>query len=246
MKNHMVVVFYNVNNLLAFNSAIQTAINQVPPQGIYIGDNLITYGRNLSFLDDERLMAAFEKHAETQVEKAVLWRYNTLCWAAKRTMGLDGDMVECACYKGTSARIVTDYVDLNASDKSFYLYDLFEHDESQAHLDMAEHSADLFGMVKTRFSDIPNAVVTQGSVPQILDEVAPEKIAYLHLDLNDADAELGALKFFWDRIVPGGSIVLDDYGWIFYRAQKLAEDRFFAERGYGVMELPTGQGLVIK
>ena len=70
---------------------------------------------------------------------------------------------------------MTDYVDLNASDKYFYLYNLFEHDESQAHLGMAEHSADLFSTIKTQFSDIPNAVVIQGSVPQILDEVAPEK-----------------------------------------------------------------------
>jgi len=46
-------------NLLAFNGAIQTVINQVPPQGIYICNNLIIYGRNLSFLDDEQLMAAF-------------------------------------------------------------------------------------------------------------------------------------------------------------------------------------------
>ena len=83
-------------------------------------------------------------------------------------------------------------------------------------------------------------------MPQILDEVAPEKTAYLHLDLNDANAELGALNFFWDRIVPGRSIVLDDYGWISYRAQKLVEDRSFAKRGYGIMELPTGQELVIK
>ena len=41
-------------------------------------------------------------------------------------------------------------------------------------------------------------------------------------------------------------IVLDDYGWSLYRAQKQAEDAFFAERGYLVLELPTGQGLVVK
>jgi len=32
----------------------------------------------------------------------------------------------------------------------------------------------------------------------------------------------------------------------FLSRPKLLEDRSFAERGYGVMELPTGQGLVIK
>lgn len=47
-------------------------------------------------------------------------------------------------------------------------------------------------------------------------------------------------------MVPGGLIVLDDYGWLGYRAQKEAEDAFFAERSYMVLELPTGQGLIVK
>ena len=50
----------------------------------------------------------------------------------------------------------------------------------------------------------------------------------------------------FDRIVPGGLIVLDDYGWLPFKAQRDAEDIFFAERGYFVLELPTGQGLVVK
>jgi hypothetical protein len=34
--------------------------------------------------------------------------------------------------------------------------------------------------------------------------------------------------------------------WRFHREQKLLEDAFLAERGYQVLELPTGQGFVIK
>ena len=41
-------------------------------------------------------------------------------------------------------------------------------------------------------------------------------------------------------------MVLDDYGWRGYRAQKLAEDPWLAARGYQVLELPTGQGLLFK
>lgn len=42
-------------------------------------------------------------------------------------------------------------------------------------------------------------------------------------------------------------IILDDYEWsMIYRPQKLAEDPWFEARGYRVMPLPTGQGLVIK
>ena len=47
-------------------------------------------------------------------------------------------------------------------------------------------------------------------------------------------------------MVDGGQILLDDYGWLTYREQKAAEDVFFGRYGVPVLELPTGQGLVVK
>ena len=111
---------------------------------------------------------------------------------------------------------------------------------------MPEHGAGLYEQVKKRFADLPNVTVTKGSVPEVLHTVALEKISFLHLDINSAAAEIGALELLFDRVVPGGVVVLDDYGWIAYREQKAAEDPFFLDRGYRVMELPTGQGLLIK
>jgi O-methyltransferase len=83
-------------------------------------------------------------------------------------------------------------------------------------------------------------------VPDSLANAAPNKIAFLHLDLNNADAEVGALEVLFDRMVPGAIMVLDDYGWLAYEAQKIAEDDWLGKRGYRVLELPTGQGLLIK
>jgi hypothetical protein len=40
--------------------------------------------------------------------------------------------------------------------------------------------------------------------------------------------------------------VFDDYGWTGYQAQKHAADTFMRQRGLAVLELPTGQGLVVK
>jgi O-methyltransferase len=54
------------------------------------------------------------------------------------------------------------------------------------------------------------------------------------------------LEFFFDRLVTGGTIIFDDYGWLAYRAQEAAEDAWLAERGFSALELPTGQGLLIK
>jgi O-methyltransferase len=65
--------------------------------------------------------------------------------------------------------------------------------------------------------------------------------------MNQAAAEVAALDTLFEKIVPGGILILDDYEWAgIYRGQKIAEDQWLQERGYRVIPLPTGQGLVIK
>lgn len=245
MKSHLGAMFYAVKNIDSFRVGIKTLIDSCYPHGTFTGDNLIVLARNLSFLDNESFMTAFNKSMVGETEQSLIWRTYVLCWAAKNGLRLEGDFVECACYKGDSARVVCDYLKFSKCDKKYYLYDLFEHELSMDHHHMLEHSGDLYQKVKRRFVDHKNVVVTQGAVPEILHQVAPEKISFLHLDLNGAAAEIGALELLFDKIVPGGILVLDDYGWLAYREQKEAEDIFFAERGYQVLELPTGQGLVI-
>jgi len=117
---------------------------------------------------------------------------------------------------------------------------------SMPHHAMPEHCKELYKSVKARFTDLTNVTVTQGKVPEVLADVAPEKIAFMHLDLNNADAEIGVLDVLFERMVKGAILVLDDYGWLAYREQKLAEDPWFDKWGYRVLELPTGQGLLIK
>lgn len=240
-------IFFGVKNPELIQG-IRLAVNNTAPDGIYAGDNLFTIGRNLGFLENPAFINACMAHTETDIERAVLWRIYVLAWVAKSVLSrkIPGDFVECACYKGTSARIICDYVDFAKSDRKYYLYDLFEHDESMAHHSMPEHGNSLFDRVKSRFSGFPNVVVTKGFVPQVLDEISPETISFMHIDLNNAAAEIGALERLFERLSPGGILVLDDYGWRVYRQQKLAEDPWLASRGYEVLELPTGQGLVIK
>ncbi len=99
---------------------------------------------------------------------------------------------------------------------------------------------------RRRFSGKPYVQLTKGVVPDILRTIAPETIAYLHIDMSSAAPEIGALTLLFDRVSPAGEIILDDYGWILHRKQKEADDRFMSARGYDILELPTGQGLLIK
>jgi predicted O-methyltransferase YrrM len=246
VNNFLSTVFAGVGDIERFCASIQKAIDHLAVGGVFVGDNLITFGKNLSFLHDERFMAAWRAHAASPFEQAVIWRTHVLCWAARHGLRRDGDFVECGCYKGTSARILYDYLGLGSSPKRLYLYDLFVHSGDMAHHAMPEHSATLFESVKARFAGLANVEIFKGEVPGTLHGTVPERIAFLHVDMNNAAAEIGALELLFDRVAPGGAVVLDDYGWNGYRRQKDAEDAFFASRGYSVLELPTGQGLVIR
>jgi O-methyltransferase len=246
LKSYLTGLFWGVADSDPFCRGIQQALDQVAPEGIFIGDNLLTFQKNLGFLENTSFMSAFDRHAQTDAEKTIIWRTHVLCWAAKRAMRMPGDFVECGCYRGTTARIIHDYVGFATSDKHYYLYDLFVHTPDMPHHAHEDHGEDLYDKVRDRFSGLDRVHVTQGSLPEVLQEIAPEKISLLHLDLNNAPAEIWVLHDLFDRVVPGGSIILDDYGWRFYRAQMEAEDAFFEEKGYSVLELPTGQGLVIK
>lgn len=248
MANHMKAVFYGVHDYEAFCAAGQNMISLIKaPDGIFIGDNLFAFNRNLSFLDDEKMMSAFNAHAELAEEQAAIWRIHLNCWFARRAMTIDGDLVECACHRGTTARIVADYVDLADSDKTLWLYDPPRSgNAAKPHTSAPHDGANSPVDLKTRFADFPNARIVTGKLPDVLAENAPERIAHLHLDMNDADPELAVLEVLFDRVSIGGTIVFDDYGWLARRKQKLAEDEWLAARGACILELPTGQGLLIR
>ncbi len=89
--------------------------------------------------------------------------------------------------------------------------------------------------------------LVKGLLPASLENNSPDKIAFLHIDLNHADFEIAVLDALFDRVTPGGMVILDDYEWSGqYREQKMAEDAWFEKRQYRVFPLPTGQGLILK
>lgn len=234
--------------------------------GIFWGDRLLTLDKSADFRDEEPFQAALKQADSStganQYESpdGISWRYNTLIWAAKTCLRLPGDFVECGVFRGDMTWMITEMVDLQSAGKRFYLYDTFAgQDPKYSSPDDFPDSGDFFNFinreykspgiethVRQRFSDKPFVIVTKGIVPDILHEIVPPQIAFLHLDMNSPRAETAALEFLFDRISPGGCIIFDDYGWKQYRKQKETADRTMANRGRVILELPTGQGLVVK
>ena len=220
----------------------------------------------MGFLADPRFADAYaairgaHEYDQYASPHTVAWRLHTLVWAASNGLALEGDFVECGVFKGDFAWVVTQATDLLRHDKTFYLYDTFagfapayssaeDFPEAPGFFAFADEiykDPAIYEAVVRKFRNVPNVRIVRGVVPDSLSQASPEKIAFLHIDLNSPAAEVAALEILFDRVVPGGCVVFDDYGWALFHKQKTVEDAFMAERGYRILELPTGQGLVVK
>jgi O-methyltransferase len=223
------------------------AITELVAPGYHFGDNFLTWGRNMSMLEDLPFVKSWSSNVESLPDEAIVWRRYVLACSAYHCIHLEGDFVECGAYTGVGIKTVVDYLGGEAFPKQFWGYDVFEHSESMLNQEMPEHGPHLYQRVQQKFINYPQVRLVKGLIPDSFAGNCPDKVAYLHIDLNQAPAEIAALDHLFDRMVPGGILILDDYEWAgIYRNQKLAEDVWFDARRYRVMPLPTGQGLVIK
>ena len=228
--------------------------------------DLLTSKTNHDFVFDPRFIGAMQAARDeitAQYGGHGLWNFHVLLWCATRAMQLPGDIVQCGVFNGTDAAAIVEYTNFGAyPEKMLYLLDTFtgvpEEQWSPEELRNGANSAqhmykavgDRYATVAARFKAFPNVRVIQGKVPDTLPQIESQQIAALFLDMNAAAPEKAALEYLWDRVVPGGIVFSDDYGFGFkdygYIAQKQMFDAFAASVGHEVLCLPTGQGIMLK
>jgi hypothetical protein len=219
---------------------------------VFVGEGLATWHKTLPFYDDERFIELADKHAHLLPLPNWHWNLQTVLWAVRQVRDLDGDLMELGVFKGHTTLFCSEYVGFADWPKRWFLYDTFDGipddqvDPNFKTSNQVYKGTFSFEEVRDRFAHIPNITVIKGRVPEVLTETCPERVAFIHMDLNNAAAEIHALDALYDRLVPGGIIVFDDYGWTVSRAQFDAENAWFARRGLQILPLPTGQGLFIK
>lgn len=236
------------------------------PAPTHDADNLMVWSKNVDFLHDHTFKEAYRVgissgHKFGQAygvgdDLHVEWRVHVCCWAAHHAMHLEGDFVECGVNTGIYSLAVAHFIDLNASGKSMWLFDTFSgipedqlSDEERA-LGRVEINRKLYGecfeIARQNFAPFPRARLVRGRVPESLSTVSIDRVCYLSIDLNAAYPERAALEHFWDKLVPGAPVLLDDYAWQGHEPQKRAMDEFAGRNQVEILTLPTGQGLLLK
>lgn len=221
----------------------------------YDTDSLCT-SNNCDFIKDEKFARAYKTALDTNPWDGftLQWRTYIVCWFANHVKALEGDFIECGVNTGAYSRAVIEYIDFDKYDKTFYLFDTFNGlaEELVTEREMEVGINDYFGTYKDVYTQVVktfkyfNVKIIRGVVPNTLNECNAKKIAYLSIDMNCVLPEIAAADYFWPKIVSGGVIILDDYGFSKHINQKVAFDQFAKNKGVQILSLPTGQGIIIK
>lgn len=231
--------------------------------GVYAQDGLITV-HNHDWLRDPAFMRAYARGIralEGREDYRWHWRIHVGLWAAATAAKLDGDFVECGVNRGFLSSAIMEHLDWDMRGRTFYLLDTFaglderfvsneerERGAMERNLDELASGFYVRGSesVVANFAQWRNVAIVVGPIPDTLPQVQATRIAYLHLDMNCAPPEVAAAEYFWDRLLPGAVVLLDDYAYYGFAAQKAAMDAFAKTKGVAICSLPTGQGLMIK
>ncbi|MCA9161780.1 MAG: class I SAM-dependent methyltransferase [Planctomycetales bacterium] len=166
--------------------------------------------------------------------------------------GVPGAMVECGVWRGGSMMAVARTLRLYGDDhRELYLFDTFagmtppgRHDETRqgrsaegrfrrsltsggqsrwcfASLDEVRNNMGSTGYDAARCHFIA------GDVLKTLPTEAPQQIALLRLDTDFYESTKHSLACLYPRLVTGGVLLLDDYGW--WRGARRAVDEYFDE-----------------
>lgn len=243
----------NPNSQDAFNKVgmyLHQAFNRV-----HGDDNLITLDKNLAFLEEQAFTRLIAEAAITSEERGLAWRMHVACWFAKQTLKLSGDFVECGVLRGFTSYVLCRHLNFQDQLRNFWLFDTFnglpdrysteKERETWNGRYQSEDPAGLYAFVQARFAAYPNVRVLQGAVPDVFATNTPNAIAFLHLDMNSAIAERLALEHLFPLLAPGAVVLLDDYGWLVCREQMESAKTFFNAKDLPILELPTGQGVVV-
>jgi len=228
----------------------------------YVQDGLVTL-HTCNFRKDPKFIKAKNSARKTikppKFQYNCDWRLHTALWVADHCSHLEGDFVECGVNEGFLSRAIVDYVDFNKLNKKFYLLDTYDglpleyatkrelKISAHANKEMSHSYKGTYEKAKKTFEGYKNVQIVKGKIPGTLKLVKSKKVAYLSIDMNLAYPEIKAAEFFWDKMVGGGMILLDDYAFSrSYDVQRVAFDKFAKEKGVKILTLATGQGLIVK
>jgi O-methyltransferase len=155
-------------------------------------------------------------------------RLNVLAMVAKSAPE-EGLFAELGVYKGGSLKFVAE----KHPERLCLGFDTFSGLPKSHWSDKEIHQPGEFGDTSLeeveKHIGLDNVKLVKGVFPRSAAEFEKEKFALVHCDFDFEKGIKACLDFFWPKLVSGGAIVFDDYGWPNCPGVKKIVDAFAAE-----------------
>lgn len=163
---------------------------------------------------------------------------------------ISGDFVECGVWRGGSILTMIEALKLlNVNDRKIQLFDTFSSDDifatksaitedepfqgsleeikESAGIDFSVNLDDVKRVMKETNYPTENVIFNVGRVEDMIPKARIDSIALLRLDTDWYDSTKFQLEELYDKVVPNGVVIFDDYG--FWKGHKKAADEFLAK-----------------
>jgi hypothetical protein len=212
------------------------------------------YNRDVMWLDEAAFWDTWKQFEPGKTErpdrKFVVWSF------AKSVAHLEGDTAECGVYMGASSYLMC-HAMAGGPKRTHFVFDSFEglsepDAEDTPFTETAKRwkKGDLSVSeedVRRNLAQFDNIEYLKGWIPDRFPEVADRRFVFVHIDVDLYQPTYDSIAFFFDKLVPGGVLLCDDYGSHWCAGARKAFDEFLADRGEPpVVHLPTIQGFIIK
>lgn len=164
------------------------------------------------------------------------------------SLGLKGICAEVGVYKGGTAKLIASVL---SGKKTLYLFDTFEGmPKTKKAIDMHKEG-DLgdvtYKEVKKFMLNEKNIKIYKGLFPgETGAKVINKKFSFVHIDVDIYQSAYDCCYFFYNKLVKGGVMIFDDYGFLSTPGAMKAVNKFFFDKIEKPIYLPTGQAIIIK
>lgn len=130
---------------------------------------------------------------------------------ASQASALKGDAAEIGLYKGGSAKLIAKTL----PHKTVYMFDTFTgippvNESIDRNVETSFKTS--LKQIQDVMSDCDNATLHKGIFPQESSKCITDKhFCFVHIDCDIYQSTMDSLCFFYDRMTPGGIIMVDDY-----------------------------------
>jgi len=165
-----------------------------------------------------------------------------------RNLGhLDGHCAEIGVYKGGTARLIAGAI---RKEQRLFLFDTFEGmpETKKQHdfHDPGDFADTSLPAVKGLLEGFANVTFCPGRFPETAGPVEGQSFAFVHIDADIYQSVKDSCAVFYPKMVAGGWMVFDDYGFLSCAGARTAVNEFFVGKPERPIYLPTGQAFIVK